>query len=75
MVRVKNRYLVINYLYPAPLSSTDVRSTNDVPAVVQFNRPTPDKFDQRALREVIQDGVTELFGEYGSAMAGQGLKS
>ena len=74
MVRVKNRYLVVNYLYPAPLSS-DVRSTNDVPAVVQFNRPTPDKFDQRALREVIQDGVTELFGEYGSGMAGQGLKS
>ncbi|KAH7130450.1 Rpp14/Pop5 family-domain-containing protein [Dendryphion nanum] len=75
MVRIKHRYLVVNYLYPSTITSTShTRATDDLPALIQFHRPTPDKFDQRALREAIQDGVLDLYGEYGSGMTSQGLK-
>jgi ribonuclease P/MRP protein subunit POP5 len=70
MVRVKNRYLVVNFLYP----ELTVKSKTQLPDLVQIHSPTPDAFKQGGLIRMIRDGVEELFGEYGSGMVASGLK-
>jgi ribonuclease P/MRP protein subunit POP5 len=72
MVRVKNRYLVVNFLYP---SITTPSSSNDaVPQLLQLHQPTPDGFHTGKLLGAIRDGVTDLFGDYGMGMVSSSLK-
>ncbi|EDU41952.1 Rpp14 family family [Pyrenophora tritici-repentis Pt-1C-BFP] len=71
MVRVKNRYLVVNFLYPEPLAKN---KTQQLPHVVQMHSPTPDALKQGIIIRMIRDGVEDLFGDYGSGMVASGLK-
>jgi ribonuclease P/MRP protein subunit POP5 len=70
MVRVKNRYLVVNFLYPEPTA----KSKTQLPDLVQICSPTPDALKQGVILRMIRDGVEDLFGEYGSGMVASGLK-
>lgn len=72
MVRVKNRYLVVNYLYPTLASPSGTKDA--LPEALSFHQPTPDEFHQGRLIRAIQDGVTELFGDYGMGMVSTSLK-
>jgi ribonuclease P/MRP protein subunit POP5 len=72
MVRVKNRYLVVNYLYPTTSNSSKLKDAR--PGDLQFHQPTPDEFHAGKLVRAIQDGVTELFGDYGLGMVSTSLK-
>jgi ribonuclease P/MRP protein subunit POP5 len=73
MVRLKNRYLVVNYLYPAAAGQSN--SKDPLPGGLQFHQPTPDEFHQGRLLRAIQEGVAELFGDYGMGMVSTSLKS
>ncbi|KAM0143635.1 hypothetical protein ACHAO1_000736 [Botrytis cinerea] len=64
MVRIKNRYLLVNILYPELEKNTG--SKEKLPDVVVFNQPTVDALTSRALLRGIQLEVTNLFGDYGS---------
>jgi RNase P/RNase MRP subunit POP5 len=78
MVRIKHRYLLVHILYPeapSPSSSTDVNSKGGIPYTVQFHQPTPDRIDARSLTQTIRNGISELFGDYGSGMTGASLQS
>ena len=68
MVRVKNRYLLVNILYP----ELEKKATNSkVPDVVALNQPTTDSLTSRVLLNALREGITNLFGDYGSgAVAG-----
>lgn len=70
MVRVKNRYLVVNFLYPEPPTKTKSK----LPDVIQIHSPTPDALKPGFIIRMIRDGVEELFGDYGSGMVSSGLK-
>ncbi|RAR09663.1 ribonuclease p mrp protein subunit [Stemphylium lycopersici] len=70
MVRVKNRYLVVNFLYPEPAP----KSKTQLPDLVQIHAPTPDALKQGFIVRMIRDGVEELFGDYGAGMVSSGLK-
>jgi hypothetical protein len=70
MVRVKFRYLVVNFLYPEPLA----KSKTSLPDLVQIHSPTPDAFHAGVLMRLIRDEVEELFGDYGMGMLSSGLK-
>ena len=70
MVRVKNRYLVVNFLYPEP----PAKSKTQLPDVIQIHSPTPDALKQGVIVRMIRDGVEDLFGDYGSGMVSSGLK-
>ncbi|KAF2645704.1 hypothetical protein P280DRAFT_126957 [Massarina eburnea CBS 473.64] len=72
MVRVKNRYLVVNFLYPG--STPTAPSKPGIPNLVQFHAPTPDAFHTGHLLRIIRDGVQELFGDYGAGMVHNALK-
>ncbi|KAF1993388.1 hypothetical protein P154DRAFT_405906, partial [Amniculicola lignicola CBS 123094] len=72
MVRLKSRYLVVNYLYPvAPNAS---KSKDAVPDLLEFHRNTPDEFNSGVLLKAIRDGVAELFGDYGMGVVSANLK-
>jgi len=73
MVRVKNRYLVVNFLYPEPLAKSKSQQ-HQLPDVVQMHSPTPDALKQGIIIRMIRDGVEDLFGDYGSGMVSSGLK-
>lgn len=67
MVRLKNRYLLVNILYPEAAASP----SPDVPDLVAFNQPTTDELTAQLLLKGIREAVLELFGDYGAgALAG-----
>ncbi|KAF9739252.1 hypothetical protein PMIN06_005278 [Paraphaeosphaeria minitans] len=72
MVRVKNRYLVVNILYPT--SSPAAKAGDAVPEPLQFHAPTPDAFHTGQFMRLVREGIAELFGDYGMGMASRTLK-
>ncbi|KAF1927947.1 Rpp14 family [Didymella exigua CBS 183.55] len=70
MVRVKFRYLVVNFLYPEPSS----KQRTALPDLVQIHAPTPDAFNAAALVRLLRDAVEDLYGDYGSGMVSSSLK-
>lgn len=63
MVRLKNRYLLVNILYP----ELDTSPTKPkVPDVVVFNQPTTSDLTASALLKGLKAEVASLFGDYGS---------
>ena len=69
MVRIKERYLLVNILYPSAIGTKP-----GVPDVVVINQPTTDKLTAQALLRGIRDEVSSLFGDYGAgSMEGGGL--
>ncbi|KAM4064657.1 rpp14/Pop5 family protein [Hirsutella rhossiliensis] len=62
MVRIKERYLLVNILYPPDPPKTTKTSVPD--SVVQ-HQPTVEKLTPAALLKAIRAEVAALFGDYG----------
>lgn len=62
MVRLKNRYLLVNILYP----ESTALPAQGVPDLVAFNQPTTDELKPQFLLKALRDTVLELFGDYGA---------
>ncbi|KAG6051801.1 hypothetical protein E4U17_006036 [Claviceps sp. LM77 group G4] len=60
MVRIKERYLLVNIIYPP-----ETNSSSGVPDLVSQHRPTVDKVTPQALVKGIKAEVGLLFGDYG----------
>ncbi|KAI0165596.1 hypothetical protein GGR57DRAFT_497068 [Xylariaceae sp. FL1272] len=70
MVRIKERYLLVNILYPSELGSRP-----HLPDVVLLNQPTTPDLSPQLLRRAITAQVAALFGDYGSgALEGGNLQ-
>jgi ribonuclease P/MRP protein subunit POP5 len=65
MVRIKERYLLINILYPG-----EIGTKPGLPDVVLVNQPTTDKLAPQSLLREIRAEVASLFGDYGSGAIG-----
>ncbi|KAK9422839.1 hypothetical protein SUNI508_00702 [Seiridium unicorne] len=63
MVRIKERYLLVNILYPTDLST---EPSPKIPDLVVLNQPTTDYLQRNALLNEIRAQVASLFGDYGS---------
>ncbi|KAG5928710.1 hypothetical protein E4U53_002598 [Claviceps sorghi] len=61
MVRIKERYLLVNILYPPETDS----STTNMSDLVSQHRPTMDKLTPQALAKGIKAEVGLLFGDCG----------
>lgn len=72
MVRLKHRYLLVNFLYPSP-SITPSKPATALPDAVQFHQPSSDKLTAGFLLKIIREGVADLFGDYGAGMTGSTL--
>jgi ribonuclease P/MRP protein subunit POP5 len=62
MVRIKERYLLVNIIYPPDQS----QSRAGIPAHVVQHQPTIDKLTPVLLLKAIKAEVASLFGDYGS---------
>ncbi|KAI9679468.1 MAG: hypothetical protein M1817_005490 [Caeruleum heppii] len=76
MVRLKNRYLLVNILSPtsaenAPptfrsIPAPTTPSLHDaLPEVIQFHRPCPDTLTAQGLTKTIKGQMALLYGDYG----------
>jgi ribonuclease P/MRP protein subunit POP5 len=74
MVRLKHRYLLINILYPSKVTQSARPEQDAVLDLLQFHAPSPLRLDQRALARLIQDSISELFGDYGTGKSAGSLK-
>jgi ribonuclease P/MRP protein subunit POP5 len=72
MVRLKNRYLLVNILYP---DSQGKLPSIKVPDIVSFNQPTTDDLTPSLLIKAIRAEVADLFGDYGSGAIADSLSS
>lgn len=69
MVRIKERYLLVNILYP-----TELGTRANLPDVVVLNQPTSSELTPAALLRAIRAEIAALFGDYGSgALEGGGF--
>jgi ribonuclease P/MRP protein subunit POP5 len=69
MVRLKNRYLLCNILYPGQTAS----SATPVPDLVLLNQPTTDDLTPNLLVRAIRAQVADLFGDYGAGAIADSL--
>ncbi|KAI3317423.1 Rpp14/Pop5 family-domain-containing protein [Xylariaceae sp. AK1471] len=69
MVRIKERYLLVNILYP-----TELGSRSNLPDVVVLNQPTSEELTPVPLLRAIRAEVAALFGDYGSGALEGGVK-
>jgi ribonuclease P/MRP protein subunit POP5 len=70
MVRLKNRYLLVNILYP---ELEKRQGKTSVPDIVTFNQPTTDALDARSLLKGLRAEVQDIFGDYGSGAISDSL--
>lgn len=74
MVRIKNRYLLINILYPSESPKESRSHSTNLPNLVIFHQPSPKGFNSDALRNSIRASVRDLFGDYGVGALGASLR-
>jgi ribonuclease P/MRP protein subunit POP5 len=72
MVRIKERYLLVNIIYPPEPTN---KSTAKVPDIVYLHQPTTDKLTSASLVSAIRSEVTALFGDYGAGAMNRNLAS
>lgn len=71
-MRIKERYLLVNVLYPEAQSSQT--SSGDVPHLLLLNQPTTNNLTPHILSKGIKKQVAELFGDYGAGAVERGLQ-
>lgn len=64
MVRIKERYLLVNILYPP--SSDPTTSKSNVPDFVVRHQPTIERLTPQALLKAIKAEIALLYGDFGS---------
>ncbi|KXH32264.1 Rpp14 family protein [Colletotrichum nymphaeae SA-01] len=62
MVRIKERYILVNILYPPE----DSKQKSNVPDFVVMHQPTTGSLTPQSLLKAIRAEVATLFGDYGS---------
>lgn len=76
MVRLKQRYLLLDILYPdpsswpSPHSSTTAAAKKTSDAHLRIHAPTADTLSPGLLAKMIREQVSELFGDWGVGRLG-----
>jgi len=81
MVRIKNRYLLIQILSPSASTITAPNASPGeqtslllgLPSAVQYHHPTPDNVDHSTLLRTFRAQLLLLFGDHGAGVAAAGL--
>lgn len=73
MVRFKERYLLVNILYPEAAPASQSKG-NNVPDLLLYNQPTADNLTAQALLRGIRAEVASLFGDFGSGAIERSLQ-
>lgn len=68
MVRLKQRYLLLDILYPDPSTWPPTSQQNQ--SAHRIHAPTADTLTPALLAKLIRDQVSELFGDWGVGRLG-----
>ncbi|KAJ5611235.1 hypothetical protein N7510_007954 [Penicillium lagena] len=68
MVRLKNRYLLLDILYPDP--SARPNNTKSASPQLSIHSPTPDTLTPGLLAKMVREEVSALFGDWGVGKLG-----
>ena len=68
MVRIKERYLLVNILYPDSLGDK-----SSLPDFVALNQPTADSLTSQGLIRGIKSHIHALFGDHGAGAVERSL--
>ncbi|KAK8250038.1 Rpp14/Pop5 family-domain-containing protein [Phyllosticta capitalensis] len=71
MVRLKHRYLLVNFLYPSPTGTSNAnasKSSHALPNVIQFHQPSSDRLTAGYLVKLIRESIVDLFGDHGAGL-------
>lgn len=71
MVRIKERYLLVNIIYPEAAKD---RSKSNLPDLLVYNQPTTNNCNGRTLHQAIKAEVANLFGDYGAGAVERSLR-
>lgn len=72
MVRIKQRYLLFNILYPTSTSVS--RTSNSFPQSIAYQAPTPEYLDAGRLIGHLRQHISLLFGDLGVGLSSASLK-
>lgn len=72
MVRIKNRYLLLNILYPN--SKQNAQAAGAQPIALSFRKPTPDHIDAGRFVGLLRSQISLLFGDFGLGVSIWSLK-
>ncbi len=67
MVRIKERYLLVNIVYPP---GTPAKSDKNLPDFVLQHQPTVEKLTPQLLLRAVRTEIGQLFGDYGLGALG-----
>lgn len=67
MVRIKERYLLVNLIYPP---ETPSKSNQNLPDYVLQHQPTVEKLTPQLLLRAVRTEIGQLFGDYGLGALG-----
>jgi ribonuclease P/MRP protein subunit POP5 len=76
MVRLKNRYLLIDIIYPDPATwpsaKSDPKNTKPTPTTAQLaiHSPTSDALTPGLLAKMVREQVSDLYGDWGVGKLG-----
>ena len=72
MVRLKNRYLLVDILYPDPSTWPTTKSKRSSPQSAHFSihSPTSDALTPGLLAKMIREEVAEMYGDWGTGKLG-----
>lgn len=70
MVRLKNRYLLVDILYPDPKTWPTTPGRKPHNPLLAIHSPTSDALTQGFLAKMIRESVSELYGDYGIGKLG-----
>lgn len=71
MVRIKERYLLVNIVYP---DSSQNPSMPPLPDILVYNQPTIDTFTARSFSHAVKAEIANLFGDYGAGTVERTLR-
>ncbi|KAJ9497474.1 RNA-binding protein pop5 [Exophiala xenobiotica] len=75
MVRIKQRYILFNVLYPGTTTPPPQPSSQTpTPSYVLFSRPSPPHLNGRLLLSTIRSTIQSLFGDHGMSVVQSSLR-
>lgn len=71
MVRIKERYLLVDIVYPEAAQN---QTKAGLPDLLVYNQPTANACNARSIQYAIKAQVTDLFGDYGAGAVERSLR-
>lgn len=71
MVRIKERYILVNIVYPEAARDQGQAS---LPDLLVYNQPTANACNARSIQYAVKAQITDLFGDYGAGAVERSLR-